>query len=323
MAEGITPRDEAPPQANRSPAARVLSVGARGAERIASATGVDRALEEAIEAAIVRAVHSPAVERAMERALASDQVAEALVTALESAVIDRVWAELLASDKAQMLVERIAEAPEVRAAIAQQGVGLLTDIGHRLTHLTEKLDDIAERIAHGLIGREDPDAETNQVGLITRTLAASIDIWLIALVLSLGGQLIESVIPATRSLSWWIVAAAAVLTGGAILALFWGLIGQTPAMRFLSIQLVVGDSRHIGFRRAVKRVFALPVAALPAGLGFLAILLSDTRQGWHDRIAGTMVVYDTRTEVAPWATLEGRTRPRPPVQQKSGVSSGP
>src|SRR3954470_552515 len=104
---------------SRSPAARVLGVGARGAERLAGATGVDKAIEDAAEEAIVRALRSPAVERAIVRVLVegnvvgraveesvtSDQVVEAIVTALDSETADRVWEEILASPQAQMLVE--------------------------------------------------------------------------------------------------------------------------------------------------------------------------------------------------------------------------
>src|SRR4051812_30724116 len=159
--------DEARPPRSRSPAARVLGAGARGAERLAGATGVDKAIEDATEEAIVRALRSPAVERAIvrvlveqnavqrafEEALTSDEVADAIVNALDTEVADRVWEELLASPKVQMLVERIAEAPEVRAAIAQQGVGLLTDLGRRLTTITEALDDAAERFVHRILRR--------------------------------------------------------------------------------------------------------------------------------------------------------------------------
>ena len=135
-----------PPDQRRSAPARLLGAGARGAERLAGATGVDKAVEDAVEEAIVRAMRSPAVERAIargmdegtiqraieaavERALASDEVADPVIKALDTEVADRVWAEILASPKAQMLVERIAEAPEVRAAITEQGVGLVTDLG--------------------------------------------------------------------------------------------------------------------------------------------------------------------------------------------------
>src|ERR1700748_539947 len=63
-----------------------------------------------------------------------------------------------------MLIERIAEAPEIRAAIAAQGAGLVTDIGVKLTRLTEALDDALERIVRD----HEPDSETNQAGLATR-----------------------------------------------------------------------------------------------------------------------------------------------------------
>ena len=308
----------------RSPAARVLEAGARGAERLAGATGVDKAIEDAAEEAIVRAMRSPAVERAivrviveqnavqsaLEQALTSDQVAQAVVDALDSELADRVWEEILASPKAQMLVERIAEAPEVRAAIAQQGVGLVTDVGHRLTGITERLDDAAEKLIHRILRKPGHEAETNQVGLVTRTVAAAIDLGLISLALSIGSGLLASVIPAVTGGSdglsiWGILSFGVVgfLIGGSLFAAFWALVGQTPGMRLLSIHLDVEGSREIGLRRAVKRLFAVPVALLPAGLGFFAILMSPTRSGWHDRIAGTTVVYDEEVKTAPWSTL--------------------
>ena len=52
-----------------------------------------------------------------------------------SQLIDHVWDHLLDSIEAQKLIERIAEAPELRAAIASQGVGLLRDIGRQIRDL--------------------------------------------------------------------------------------------------------------------------------------------------------------------------------------------
>jgi uncharacterized RDD family membrane protein YckC len=325
--DGIGPDRRAP--RSRSPAARVLGAGARGAERLAGATGVDQAIEEAVEEAIVRALRSPAVERAIvrvlveqnavgrafEEALTSEEVAEAVVKALDTDVADRVWAELLASPKAQMLVERIAEAPEVRAAIAQQGVGLITDIGRRLTVITEALDDAAERVAHGMLRRPGHEAETNQVGLVTRALAAVVDLALISALLSIGSGLLASIVPAVSGgsdgLSIWGVltfGVVGVLIGGSLFVAFWALVGQTPGMRFLSIHLDADGSREIGLRRAIRRVLAIPVSLLPLGLGFLAILLSPERRGWHDRIAGTTVLYDDDPVRAPWSRIERPAR---------------
>ena len=315
---------------SRSPAARVLGAGARGAERLAGATGVDKAIEDATEEAIVRALRSPAVERAilrvlveenaigraLEQALTSDEVARAVVDALDSEVADRVWEELLASPKAQMLVERIAEAPEVRAAIAQQGVGLITDIGRRLTVITEALDDAAERVVHRMLNKPGHEAETNQVGLVTRALAGVVDLALISALLSIGFGILASIIPAVSGgsdgLSIWGVFTfgfAGYLIGGSFFAAFWALVGQTPGMRFLSIHLDADGSQEIGLRRAVKRLFALPLSLLPLGLGFFAIMLSPKRRAWHDRIAGTTVVYDEEAALAPWSKVDTKTQP--------------
>jgi uncharacterized RDD family membrane protein YckC len=294
----------------------LLGAGARGAERVASVTGVDKALEDALEEAIVRALRSPAVERAVVRVieqnavqgavaktLTSDEVADAIIRALDTEVADKVWADLLASDKAQMLVERIAEAPEVRAAITQQAGGLLTDVGRRLTVLTEALDDAIERVVHGVLRRGPSETETDEAGLVTRALAAALDLALLSIVYSVASGLLASVLPVVfgsdRQLPLWAVltlAAIGFLLGGAIVGAFWSLVGQTPGMRFLSIRL---EPKEIGFGRAVRRLFGLLVAAAPAGLGFLAILLSPTRRGWHDHIAGTRVVYERARRTAP------------------------
>lgn len=313
------------PSRPRSPAARVLGAGARGAGRLAGATGVDRAIEEAAEEAIVRALRSPAVERAivrviveqnavqsaLEQALTSEEVAAAIVRALDSEVADRVWAEILAGPKAQMLVERVAEAPEVRAAIAQQGVGLVTDVGRRLTSVTEAIDDAIEELIHRGLKRSGHEAETNQVGLVTRTVAAAMDLVLIGAALSFGYGQLASVVPAATEggaglslLAVLAFGALGFIIGASVLVAFWALVGQTPGMRLLSIHIEVAGSPELGLRRALKRLLGVILALLPAGLGFLAIPLSRTRRGWHDRLAGTTVVYDEEVKVAPWSTLE-------------------
>lgn len=302
-------------------AGRVLAPGVRAGRALAGATGVDRAVDQAAEEAIVRALESPAFERALlrlaedgklqgvlERAVAQVEVEELVSRAISSEAADQIWAEILASDKAQLLVERVAEAPEVRAAIAQQGFGLITDIGRRVSKITESLDDALERVLLGALGRSSQDAETNQAGLVTRGVAAVIDLALIGGFLSLVSGLLASVVPVAFGSSDGLSPIAAILlallgftAGGAIFVTFWSLIGQTPGMRFIGIRLDVDGSEEIGLWRAVKRLVAIPLSLLPAGLGYLAIIPSARRLAWHDRIAGTEVVYDESK--APWSAL--------------------
>src|SRR5262249_7838744 len=156
MENGSTPRSATAGEASRNGSlplsARLLGVGVRGARTVTRAAGIDRAVEVAAEEAIVGAVESEAVERALARvlegpivedavqgALQSEAVKRALLEAMDSELVDEVWRRLLASDQAQQLIERIAGAPEVRAAISAQGVGLLGDIGRTIGKATRRL----------------------------------------------------------------------------------------------------------------------------------------------------------------------------------------
>jgi uncharacterized RDD family membrane protein YckC len=286
----------------------VLAAGAKGAERVARATGVDRLLNEAAEEAIVRALESPAVIRAIERVLESDALAaemdsdearQIVKRALESETADAVWSEVLESQQVQMLIERIARAPELRAAIAAQGAGLITDVGVRLTMRSERLDDAVERI----VRPRDADSEFNQAGLATRAMAGLIDLALLfaaySLLSGVFATLISDVFGKPLSLvSAIVLAAIGVIVAGAIFAAFWALAGQTPGMRFLAIRVSHHGSHDLTFGRAVWRVFAVILSLIPLGLGYLAILRDPHRRAWADRLSGTEVCYDSVARAA-------------------------
>jgi uncharacterized RDD family membrane protein YckC len=293
---------------------RLLSASTKGAGRMAQATGVDRALDDAVEEAIVRALRNPAIGRAIERAIADnaatveltgDDIARIVKQVLESEAADQVWAEVLASRQAQMLVERIAGAPELRAAIAAQSAGLVTDIGVKLTRLTEALDDAMER----MVRPKTQDSEIDQAGLATRLVAAGIDLGLLFLLYSLASTFVASVIPFAFGGQLTLVGAIvlgviAFLVAGGILSAFWALAGQTPGMHFLSIRLIHDGSPDISARTAIRRVGALLVSVIPFGLGFLAILRDPQRRAWHDRMTGTEVVYESVDRRAPYSSVD-------------------
>jgi uncharacterized RDD family membrane protein YckC len=280
---------------------------------MAHATGVDRALDEAVEEAILRALQSPAVGRAIDRAMAghaeaaglsSEEMARIVKQVLESEAAEQAWGEVLESREVQMLIERIAEAPEIRSAIAAQGAGLITDIGVKLTRLTEAFDDALERI----VRHREPDSETNQAGLATRLVAFAIDFGLLFALYSLASGVIASVVSfsfgGTLTLAGAIVVGVvAYLLGGAVLVLFWSLGGQTPGMRVLSIRLMQDGSRDVTLGRAIKRLFALAIALLPLGLGYFWILRDPSRHAWHDTMTHTEVIYDEQQR-APYVAAD-------------------
>ena len=168
--------------AGRQPlSVRLLGAGVRSARSVGKATGIDQAIEvaaeeamvaavesEAVERAIARVLQGPVVEEAMNSALESDAVKRALIEALDSELVDEVWRRLLASDEAQRLVERIAEAPEIRAAISAQSVGLIEDVGHTIGNGTRRLDGVAERIVRRIFFRKRRTEPTDRAGAVTR-----------------------------------------------------------------------------------------------------------------------------------------------------------
>jgi uncharacterized RDD family membrane protein YckC len=276
---------------------------------MAEATGIDRAVEAATEEAIVRAVESPAVERALVRVLRGPAVEEAikgavdspaveraLIEALDSELVDTVWQRLLASDEAQKLVERIAEAPEVRAALAAQSVGLLEDIARQVRRVARRVDDVVEGIARSLVMRRRRPEATDHAGLITRGLAVAFDLgvlnaafFAISVLFALLASLVlpgDATTPALAvGVGAWLIA------GGAYLTFFWALAGQTPGMRFMGLRIEADGSPQLGAGIALRRLLGTILAAIPLGAGFFAVLFSERRRGLQDRIAGTDVFY--------------------------------
>jgi uncharacterized RDD family membrane protein YckC len=290
-----------PPEGERTPLpGRLIGAGARGARAVAGAAGLDQVTEDAI----VRALESPAVERAIFRVLESDEAQEALARALaspaveraalqvlDSELVDRVWDRLLASDEIQRTIERIAEAPEIRSAIASQGVGLLSDLGRQISRVAGRLDDLLERVVRRVIGR--PRTEpVRTVGIVTRLLSLVADAAIInaaflaaaAVIAALFGSNGVSTAGFALGVGAWIVVTSSYAL------IFWSLSGQTPGMRFLSIRIEADGSPRLGPRRARRRLGGDVLGALALGLGFLGVLTRDDRRSWGDRRADTELV---------------------------------
>ncbi|MFN8216836.1 MAG: RDD family protein [Solirubrobacterales bacterium] len=299
--------------------ARLLGVGVRGARSVGKATGIDKAVEVAAEEAIVTAVESEAVERAIARvlegpiveeavqgALQSEAVKRAILEAMDSELVDEVWRRLLASEEAQQLVERIAGAPEVRAAISAQGVGLIEDIGRSVGRLLRRLDDTVENIARRIFFRKRRVLPSAHAGLLSRALAYVIDgvfvnfgfaaaaalVTLVIGIFSGGGSGGTSYAIAIGSTVW-------VAIGSLYLIVFWALAGQTPGMRFVGIRLAGGD---LPPRRCLRRLLGLYLSVITLGIGFLGIVFRENRRAWEDRFSDSDVIYDERRpEPAPWS----------------------
>ncbi len=77
---------------------------------------------------------------------------------------------------------------------------------------------------------------------------------------------------------------------------FWRLWGQTPGKWLLGLKVVRVGGGPLSLGRAALRSVGYLLSSLPFYAGFLWVLGPD-RRGWHDRIAGTEVVYVRRRPV--------------------------
>jgi uncharacterized RDD family membrane protein YckC len=83
---------------------------------------------------------------------------------------------------------------------------------------------------------------------------------------------------------WWL------LLLGTYGAVMWKLKGTTIGGVVFGLKVVRRDGRPIDWATAIVRALSCFLSLFVAGLGFIWILFDDERQGWHDKIAGTVVV---------------------------------
>ncbi|MBL8148413.1 MAG: RDD family protein [Blastocatellia bacterium] len=70
-----------------------------------------------------------------------------------------------------------------------------------------------------------------------------------------------------------------------------GLTGQTLGKKMIGIQIVGSDQKRVTFKQVlIRHLFGYPISLLVFALGFLWLLWDRKQQGWHDKIARTLVV---------------------------------
>lgn len=76
-----------------------------------------------------------------------------------------------------------------------------------------------------------------------------------------------------------------------LVPLLWLLWSATPGKLAVSIKIADAETgRKPRLRQVVIRLLGYYLSALPLGLGFLWILVDRRKQGWHDKLAGTVVI---------------------------------
>ena len=133
-------------------------------------------------------------------------------------------------------------------------------------------------------------------GFVSRLIAFVADVVLVTVTTQAAVWLIASMETLFRSVANvdLVVAVASVLPVVATVYYvgFWAATGQTPGKWLLGLRVVAKSGGRLPFGRAVLRLVGYVVSALPLYAGFLWVLVDSRRRAWHDRLAGSRVIYD-------------------------------
>ena len=99
---------------------------------------------------------------------------------------------------------------------------------------------------------------------------------------------------------------------------FWVLLGQTPGKLLMGVRIARTNGQRLTIGRALLRYLGYWLSAIPLGLGFFWVLVDDQRQCWHDKLADTYVIYDSRSPIPLASTSAPRSMAaRPPMSPAS------
>ena len=91
---------------------------------------------------------------------------------------------------------------------------------------------------------------------------------------------------------------------------FWQLIQATPGKMAIKAKIVdakTGEKPTTG--QFIGRYLGYFVSILPLGLGLIWVGIDRRKQGWHDKLAGTVVVQDDRPEPVRFSKAEAPREP--------------
>lgn len=76
-----------------------------------------------------------------------------------------------------------------------------------------------------------------------------------------------------------------------LVVMFWVHKAATPGKMFLNAKVVDATTGHnLSIGQSIIRYIGYIISALPLGLGFIWALFDEQKRGWHDMLAGSIVI---------------------------------
>lgn len=92
---------------------------------------------------------------------------------------------------------------------------------------------------------------------------------------------------------WFAAIGLITITAFLYFVIFWSITGgKSFGKALVGVRIVRLDGEPLTVMRSVRRYITFWLAAIPLFLGLLWVLGDDRRQGWHDKLSNTCVIYD-------------------------------
>jgi uncharacterized RDD family membrane protein YckC len=102
---------------------------------------------------------------------------------------------------------------------------------------------------------------------------------------------------------------------------FHGATGRTPGKMLLGLQVIGEDGTPIGFGAAFLRAVGYLVSGVILNLGFIWAAFDKRKQGWHDKIAGTVVIIREEQNQTAGISIPDGPKASPGEQQQTEDSA--
>jgi uncharacterized RDD family membrane protein YckC len=145
-----------------------------------------------------------------------------------------------------------------------------------------------------------PAPGVTYAGFLVRFIAYLVDgfiqgliVWAFVIV---GGLIAAAASTGDQSAGAGAAIGIVVLLAGVVVGLlwkpwFWSHGGQTPAYKILHLRVVrAHDGGPLGFGTAIGRLIGYVISGMVLYLGFIWVALDSRKQGWHDKLASTVVI---------------------------------
>ncbi len=256
------------------------------------------------------------VRRWVERGVIEEQRSRALLSATVSKASNTSLDRVVDSPQVQGLVEEFVQAQsqslgrrflqELRS-LAVSGDRSVARLARRvLRHPRHEIPPFPRAVpAPPSDPTLPPELRGRAAGFVSRLLAFMIDVILISILIRATGWILEDIqmvtgtyfyLPALTAIAdvtvpIHVTVIGGLLMSGAYFVFFWTVAGVTIGKGLMGLRIVTRDGRGLSLVRSLVRLFGYSVSILLYGLGYWWIAVDNWREGWHDKMARTAVIY--------------------------------